>query len=248
MNGIFKPIHPALLKAHTPQEAARLLIRAKGGAFVVTLNFELLARAVSCPDYAKVIASANARICDGSGGALWLQQQAKDYLAPRIPGIDLGFALLQECAAQNRAVFLLGGAEGVAARAAERLQKAISDLRIVGTAHGYFQAADLPALRGMIHQSGAELVIVCTGSPRQEEWILQNRSYLPSVRLFLPLGGSLDVWAGTVTRAPACFRRCGLEWLWRLIGQPSRAIRLGKATVRFLSPYSTNSYDLFQIE
>ena len=64
------------------------------------------------------------------------------------------------------------------------------------------------------------------GFPRQEEWIVQNANKLPSVRIFMGLGGSLDVWAGEVRRAPRLLRTLGLEWLWRTALEPSRAKRL----------------------
>lgn len=228
MNGI----HPLLLPANTPEDAAALLLNAKGrGRFVVTLNFELIARGASSSEFAAIAEIADGRICDGSGGRLLLSLSHPKARIPRIPGIDLGFALLRLAAKRGLSVFLLGGKPGVACKAADNLRKAIPALQIVGTAHGYFQKADLPALRGMIRASGAELVFVCLGSPRQEEWIVQNRRYLPSVRLFLPLGGSLDVWAKEVSRAPRVFQKAGAEWVWRIARDPRRLVRLWRAGV-----------------
>ena len=120
-------------------------------------------------------------------------------------------------------------------KAAERLQKDFPALRIAGTYHGYFQKSDLPALRGMIRTSGAEIVLVCLGSPLQERWILENRRYLPRVRLFLPLGGSLDVWAGQVRRAPLLYQKMGVEWVWRVAAEPRRMGRLFRAGANLLS-------------
>lgn len=226
MNGNRNHNSPALLPAHTPTHAARLLSCATGGTFVVTLNAELIARALASPPFATLIRAADYWVCDGIGAAALLRKGASKASLPRIAGIDLGFAVLQLAARRGESVFLLGGKPGVAHRAAKRLQRAIPHLQIAGCAHGYFTEADLPALRGAIHRSNASVVIVCLGSPRQEEWILRCRRYLPAVRLFLPLGGSLDVWAGQVNRAPLFWQSCGIEWLWRLLHQPSRIGRL----------------------
>lgn len=236
------PIHPALLSAHNPQDAARLLMQAKGGAFVATLNFELLARGAADPSYAALLSFADYRVCDGIGGAILLRRKHPDRSVPRIPGIDLGYALLELAAKQGTPVFLLGGRPGVAKRAANRLRATLPALRVVGVAHGFFQREDLPALRGMIRRAGAKIVIVCLGSPRQEEWIAANRRYLPSVDLFLPLGGSLDVWAGEVARAPRLWRQAGAEWLWRILHAPERFLRLLSAGGALLRSSRVNMF------
>lgn len=247
VNGNPRNIHPALLPARTPNAAARMLLAANGGGVVVTLNFELLSRAAASSAFAKLICDADHRICDGIGGQLLLRRGHRGKRIPRIPGIDLGYALLCLAAEQKLPVFFLGGKPGVAERAAGRLQGLLPALRIAGTAHGYFTENDLPALRGKIRASGAGLLIVCLGSPRQEEWIVQNRRYLPEVRLFLPLGGSLDVWAGDIRRAPTLWQKAGIEWLWRILHAPERILRLLRAGAN-LFLFFQKSEILFQIE
>lgn len=228
MNGI----HPLLLSEATPKTAAhRLLSQTKGGSFVVTLNLELLARALSSPDFAHLMEKADGVICDGIGAKYLLKIGHPHKKIPRIAGIDLGYAILELTEARGLSVFLLGGKKGVAEAAAIHLQKHFPNLSIAGTAHGYFSPNELPALRGKIHTSGAEIVFVCLGSPLQEEWILNNRRYLPNVRLFLPLGGSMDVFAGTVRRAPLLWQSMGLEWAWRIAHEPRRIARLWQTGV-----------------
>ena len=252
MNDNQNQTHPTLLPAYTPIHAARLLSTATGGTFVVTLNAEMIARALTSPPFAALIRAADYWVCDGIGAAVLLRKGAPGASLSRIAGIDLGFATLQLAARRGESVFLLGGKPGVAHRAAKRLQMAIPGLQIAGCAHGYFTEADLPALRGTIRCSNASIVIVCLGSPRQEEWILRCRRYLPAVRLFLPLGGSLDVWAGQINRAPLIWQRCGVEWLWRLLHQPSRIGRLTTAITdlwKNKTPKNRTITDiLFQIE
>lgn len=234
MNGI----HPLLLPVYTPETAAAYLLSQTGrGSFVVTLNFELLSRTLTSHDFALLVQKADGKICDGIGARLLLAIGHPTAEIPRIPGIDLGYATLRLAAKQGLSVFLLGGKDGVADKAAARLQRDFPTLQIVGTAHGYFGKSDLPGLRGLIHASGAEIVFVCLGSPRQEEWIAKNRRYLPSVRLFLPLGGSLDVFAGEICRAPVCLQKAGLEWMWRVAHEPRRIARLWQAGIRLLSVF-----------
>ncbi|MBO5778404.1 MAG: WecB/TagA/CpsF family glycosyltransferase [Clostridia bacterium] len=232
MNGI----HPLLLSEATPETAAhRLLSQTKGGSFIVTLNLELLTRALSSPDFAHLMKKADEIVCDGIGAKCLLKIGHPHTKIPRIPGIDLGYAILKLAESRGLSIFLLGGKEGVAEEAAHRLQKGLPNLSIAGTAHGYFSKVDLPALRGRIRTSGAEIVFVCLGSPLQEEWILQNRRYLPNVRLFLPLGGSLDVFAGAVRRAPHLWQSMGLEWAWRIAHEPHRIGRLWQTGVNLCS-------------
>ncbi|MBQ7324502.1 MAG: WecB/TagA/CpsF family glycosyltransferase [Clostridia bacterium] len=228
MNGLF----PSLIPADSPETAAAFLLsQAKRGSFVVTLNFELISRALINPDFAAILKAADFAVCDGSGGRLLLKRMLPLSEITRIPGIELGYFTLKLAAEQGKSVFLLGGKEKIAPTAARRLQKDIPSLKIAGVYHGYFSPADLPALRGMIRESGAEIVIVCLGSPLQERWILENRRYLPDVLLYLPLGGSLDVWAGAVRRAPDLFRQLGMEWIWRIVSDPRRLGRLFSAGV-----------------
>lgn len=232
-------VHPALIPVSTPEAAAEfLLTNARAGDFAVTLNWEMIARALENPAFRERIAAAPFRICDGIGGKWLLSWGHRGEKIPRIAGIDLGMAILRRAAEERIPVFFLGGREGVAERAAERLCAELPALMVAGCYHGYFPSRDLPALRGMIRRSGAQIVIVCLGSPRQEAFAAEQGSYLPSVKLFLPLGGSLDVWSGSVPRAPLPMRRAGLEWLWRISLSPARVARIVTAAVEILQAIS----------
>ena len=214
---------PFFLLAQTPHDAASFLLAQKGsGKFVLTLNTELLARSLSDPDFAKAVQSTPYRVCDSVGAKWILQRHLANSSIFRIPGVDLGKAVLSLCARQALPVFLLGGKEGVAFKAKEMLTSEYPKLRVVGCANGYFTPCELPALRGKIHRSGARVVLVCLGSPYQEKWIIENRSACPDVELFLPLGGSMDVYAGELPRAPLCWRKMGMEWLYRLLTAPNK--------------------------
>ncbi len=193
------------------------------GRYAVTLNPKLLAEAGRSPAYARILQAADYPLCDGIGGKLILRAGSpKGCAIPRIPGIELGEAILQIAAERGLPVFFLGGAPGIAVTAARRLQQRFPHLPVAGTAHGYHPPAHRAKLITAIRASGARIVIVCLGVPLQEQWIARNRPYLPDVALFLPLGGSLDVWAGKLRRAPRPLRVAGLEWLWRIACQPHR--------------------------
>ena len=121
-------------------------------------------------------------------------------------------------------VYFLGGKEGVAKEAAAHWQKRLPALSVAGTHHGYFDrdGRENEEVLTDIQRSGARVLLVCLGFPAQERWIVQSQEALPDVRMFLGLGGSLDVWAGKVRRAPALFRTLHSEWLWRMLAEPRR--------------------------
>jgi N-acetylglucosaminyldiphosphoundecaprenol N-acetyl-beta-D-mannosaminyltransferase len=122
-------------------------------------------------------------------------------------------------------VFLLGGAEGIAEAAAERLREAVPGLEVAGTQHGYFGPEDEPALIARIRDARPAVLFVAFGIPRQEKWIRAHMDEL-GVPVCIGIGGSLDVISGRLQRAPVWMRRCGLEWLFRVCQEPWRLPRL----------------------
>ena len=128
-------------------------------------------------------------------------------------------------AERGRSLYLLGAKPGVADMAAERLQKQYPGLKIAGTHDGYFKE-DAPVVEA-IRESGADCVFVCLGAPKQELWMVEHGP-ATGAHLMVGLGGSLDVFAGMVERAPEGFQRLGLEWLYRLAKEPKRIGRMAK--------------------
>ena len=193
------------------------------GAIVVTPNTEIVLRAWKDSDLRAALAAAALSLCDGVG-VLIASRILGDPIGERIPGIDFASALLSQMAKRAKSVFLLGAREGVAARAADALQKDFPGLVIAGTASGFFDAESETALIGEINARSPDLLLVCLGTPKQELWMRRCSPYL-QVGLMAGLGGTLDVYAGDVKRAPPFWRRCGLEWLYRLLKQPERLKR-----------------------
>ena len=146
-------------------------------------------------------------------------------LPDRITGIDTARYVLEIAEREGLSVALVGAKDGVAARAAVQLCRELPRLKICYTHHGYFShdgkenAAVLEGLRA----AAPDILFVCFGFPAQERWIDRHAASIPSLRLCMGLGGSLDVWAGNVHRAPKWISACGLEWLWRVLREPRRA-------------------------
>ena len=206
-------------------------LRAREHSCVFTPNFQMVRAAARSSHIREMLGSADLLLPDGVGITLLCRASGGERV-PRITGIDTAHFVLRYAARRSLSVYLLGAQDGVAALAAKRLAREIPDLKICGVHHGYFDKAPYSRqnleLLQKIRRAKPDIVFVCFGFPAQEEWILQNRSRLPSVRLFMGLGGVLDVWSGRVRRAPVCFRVLGLEWLWRCVREPRRFARLFK--------------------
>lgn len=166
-------------------------------------------------------------------------------LTERVAGIEFGQELLALAARKKLRVFLLGATPGTAEQAARNLQKQMPKLTVCGTHHGYFKQAESPEICRKIENARTDILLVCLGSPAQEIWI--DTHHPKGVLVSVALGGSLDVWAGRVMRAPRLLSDLGLEWLWRMIREPHRLAKL-PAILEFLlaalqakksgSPYS----------
>ena len=202
----------------------------KGSAArVFTPNPEMLLLAKDDPDFFEVLRSADLLLPDGIGVLLAARASGK-RLPERITGIDCAEWLLAFAAKHGLRVFLLGGRHGVAEDAAEALRKKHPALCVCGTHHGYFDKSsdslENQAILSLVRRTRPDLLFVCFGAPAQERWIAENADAIPSLRLCMGLGGALDVWSGSVRRAPNFIQKCGFEWLWRAISEPKRFKRL----------------------
>lgn len=204
--------------------AGEALAAGPGFSYVVTPNPEIVAMARQTETYREILNGAGLVLPDGIG----VVHAAKILGTPlkgRVPGIDFASALVERLARNGLRLFLLGAKPGVAEQAAENLRKAHPGLLICGTHDGYFQE-DAPVVEE-IKAAKADVLFTCLGAPKQEHWMVQ---YGPEtgVKLAVGLGGSLDVFAGTVERAPEAWRKAGMEWLYRLLKEPSRFGRMAK--------------------
>ena len=201
-------------------DRAEVLLEGEKASYVVTPNTEIVWRSREDPRLLEAIRGASLVLPDGIGvvyGAGILGCPIQE----RVPGIDFMYQILKRT--QGKKVFLLGAKPGVAEKAAERLKTEMPGLTVCGTENGYF-TEDAPIVE-KVNASGADILFVCLGFPKQEYWMHDHASQL-NVKLMAGLGGSLDVFAGLARRAPKGWQKLGLEWLYRLLEDPKRIKRM----------------------
>lgn len=205
-------------------EAGMNLLCTDGTHYVVTPNPEIVEVCRENPTAMAAVNGADLVLPDGIGvikGARILRTPLKQ----KTPGIEFAADLIQRMAAEGKSLYLLGAKPGIAEQAAQRLQDQYSGLVIAGTHDGYFQE-DAPVVQS-IADSCADVVFVCLGAPKQELWMAKYGK-ATGARLLCGLGGSLDVFAGVVQRAPAFWSNIGMEWFYRLCKEPRRIGRMMK--------------------
>ncbi|HAU31246.1 MAG: Glycosyl transferase, WecB/TagA/CpsF family [Desulfotomaculum sp. 46_80] len=189
---------------------------------IVTLNPEILYRAQKEPALLRMINCASLVTADGVG-VVWASRVARCPVPERVTGIDLMLRLTARCEREGWSIYLLGGKPGVAGAAASRLIRQYPQLKIAGTHHGYFDSKDKVVQK--IKESRPQILFVGMGAPGQDYFIHENLSTL-GVPVGMGVGGSFDVIAGRVTRAPVWVQKLHLEWLYRFIKEPSRIGRM----------------------
>jgi N-acetylglucosaminyldiphosphoundecaprenol N-acetyl-beta-D-mannosaminyltransferase len=194
--------------------------REGGGAQVVTLGTEMVVHAQRDARYRAVVNACALSLCD-TIGLLAVARARGAELKHRVTGVELVEHLCERAAREGITVFLFGGAPGVADEAAAELQRRYPRLRIAGTRNGFFAADESAAIARQIRESGAQLLFVGMGFPKQEFWLAEHLRET-GCGAGIGVGGSFDVISGKVERAPAAWRRFGLEWLYRLVKEPHR--------------------------
>ena len=212
-------------------DRARALMDQDGPHLVATPNPEIVQLARRDPEFGRVLSDADLVIPDGVG-VVYAAKILGRPLKGRVPGIEFAAALMARMAGKGKRLFLLGAKPGVAELAAANLAVEYPGLVVCGTHDGYFQE-DAPVAE-TIRRARADVVFVCLGAPKQEMWIARNGADT-GARLLVGLGGSLDVFAGQVKRAPKAFQKLGLEWFYRLCRQPSRIGRMAKLPLFLVS-------------
>jgi N-acetylglucosaminyldiphosphoundecaprenol N-acetyl-beta-D-mannosaminyltransferase len=203
-----------------------LVSRGEGGA-VFTPNVDHIVEFEHNPRLREAYRAADLSLADGMP-VVWAARLMGEALPERVAGSDLILPLMRRAAALQQRVFLLGGQEGVAGLAAERLTQWMPGLQIVGTLAPRVDMSEPRDRRAhvvdAVRAARPHLVVVGLGAPKQELWIHEARETLrPAV--LLGLGASIDFTAGTVPRAPAWMSRAGLEWAYRLGREPRRLWR-----------------------
>lgn len=202
---------------------AERFVRTEGVSVIYTPNPEIVMAAYEDPSFCKILNDADLCTPDGIG-VVYASRMLHNPVPERVPGFDLTCGLLKSIAKTGEGVFLFGAKPGVAETAKKNLEQKYPGLNVCGTHDGYFKPEDEDGIIDAINQSGAKLLLVCLGAPKQEKWIAAHKDAL-RVNLCMGVGGALDVFAGTVKRAPEFFIKCNLEWMYRFIKQPSRLNR-----------------------
>ena len=200
------------------------LMNEPGAHYVVTPNPEIVEICREDADARGAVNSADLVIPDGIG-VIYGAKILGTPLKQKLPGIEFAERLMEKMAQEKKTLYLLGAKPGIAEQAAEKLRETYPGLTIAGTHDGYFQKDE--TVVADIRASMADVVFVCLGAPKQEKWMAHNGT-ATGAHLLLGLGGSLDVFAGVVQRAPEIFSKTGMEWFYRLLKQPSRIGRMMK--------------------
>ena len=201
------------------------------GRHVMTPNNEMLVEATTNPPFADALRKSALNLPD-SQGLLFAARLKGQRLPERVTGVDTVQALCQSLD-ETHPVFLLGAAPGVAEKAAAVLQSTNPHLTVAGTFSGNPKAEYTDDILRGINASQPHLLLVAFGAPKQDLWIAEHLSKMPSVRVAMGVGGTFDFLAGVRKRAPAFIRSIGLEWLWRFVQEPSRWRRMWRAVVVF---------------
>lgn len=204
---------------------------------VVTANVDFLVRARHDVELRRILLEADLVLCDGAP-VRWASHMLGNPLPERVAGADLVPALLDAAEVKGHRVFLLGAAEGVAARAAANIAKRWPAVKLVG--HHSPPFADLlqmdhEEILRLVRTAQPDLLLVSFGCPKQEKWISMHLHSL-GVPVVIGVGATIDFLAGRVRRAPTWMQRCGAEWAFRLLQEPARLHRRYRSNLREFFP------------
>jgi N-acetylglucosaminyldiphosphoundecaprenol N-acetyl-beta-D-mannosaminyltransferase len=191
---------------------------------ILAVNPEKVMKAQNDPVLSRALNDAGLLIPDGIGVVYAVRTLWGERIA-RVPGSELMPAICARAAERGYKVFLFGASREVNDQAVVKLRAQYPGIQIVGHHDGYVDEAGMPRLIEAIDMSGAQILFVALGSPKQELWMEKYLPRLHHVRVCQGVGGTFDVIAGRVRRAPALFRNANLEWFYRLITEPRRALR-----------------------
>lgn len=187
---------------------------------IVTVNAEMIMLSKTDNEFCQILKNADLVIPDGSG-VVWAISR-KGTKIKKLAGIELAENIIKHT---NTKIFLLGGQEETISLAYENLKKLSPQNNIIGYRNGYFKEEDEDEIIREINSSGAEILLIGLGVPRQEKWIVKHKEKL-NASIFMGVGGSFDVFSGKINRAPLLMRNLHLEWLYRLYKEPWRWKRM----------------------
>jgi len=220
-----------IISADKAVDFTEKLIENHKRAHVVTLNPEMISRANIIPELETALKSADLVLPDGIGiiwGLLRLGIKTE-----QVPGIEYSEKLIDLCAKKGYKVGFLGASQEVISEAVKNMQNKYPDLNIVFQHNGFFNDDEEKIIFEEIKTASIQVLFVALGVPKQELLISKYTKFFDRT-IMVGVGGSFDVWANKVNRAPLVFRKLGLEWLFRLLSQPSRFGRMFPTLPLFL--------------
>ena len=205
-------------------EAVQRFIAEKKVALVATANAEMLMRSTQDEELKDILNQADLVVPDGAG-TVWAAGHLGETMPERVAGFDLAQELMREAPARGDRIYFFGSAPGVADKAKAKAEELYPGIQVVGTRNGFFTEADEPGIIAEIKAARPDILLAALGVPKQEKWLKKHMQEL-QVPVSIGVGGTLDVMAGVMERAPLWMQKAKLEWLFRGLKQPSRAGRL----------------------
>lgn len=217
------PVHPL-----TMNESVAVLekkLQKKEQAFVVTANAEIIMMCQQDKEYNNIVSEQADLVLPDGAGAVWAGRYLGNEVPERVAGFDLYNQLLKLSADKGYKAYFFGGAPGVAEAAKNKAEELYPGVQIVGCRNGYFNETEEKAIIKEINDAVPDMLFVALGAPKQEKWLVKYRNQLKP-RVLMGIGGSFDVLAGKIERAPKWMQEASLEWAFRLYKQPSRFMRM----------------------
>ena len=197
---------------------------ARSPRLIATANAEMLMRATHDEELRSILNAADLVVPDGAG-TVWAAHHLGFEMPERVAGYDLAQELMKRAPSAQRRIFFFGSAPGVADKAKVKAESLYLGISIVGTRNGYFTVEEEPSIIEQIKKAQPDLLLAALGVPKQEKWLAAHLNEL-NVPVSIGVGGTFDVMAGVMKRAPLWMQRAKLEWLFRAMLQPKRAGRL----------------------
>lgn len=210
---------------------------------IVTANAEMVMLAQKDAELAKILDKAHLAVADGAG-VVWAARCHGQSMPERVTGYDLTQQLLDLSAKRGYRVFLFGAKPEVIEKAKQKALTLYPGIQIVGACHGFFTKENEDVIVETIKAAQPDILFAALGVPKQEKW-LDKYLYVINVPVCMGVGGTFDVMAGTMRRAPLWLQKMSLEWLYRLKQQPERIVRMRVLPCFVIKVFFNNCFSNF---
>jgi len=203
------------------------MIASKKNSYVVAINVDVVMKIEQDSYLNKIINDANMVLVDGKP-LIWISKIYKTPVKAKVSGSDLIPLLFENAEKKNHTIYIIGGRDGIAEQAKEKLEEKHPNIKIVGTYAPSFgfekDEAEINKINAMISELHPDLLIACFGCPKQEKWIYENYMRY-NAKVSVCAGATVDFLAGNVKRSPKWMSEHGLEWFFRFLQEPKRLFK-----------------------